>query len=62
MSARVYMHHIRQAGFCRDGFFYWCKIHGIDHREIAHGYPIDKLRSIDCDSARKVIEIVEMDK
>ncbi len=62
MTDRVYMRHIREAGFCAGGLRYWCKLHGIDIRQISDGYPIEELKKIDCDRARRVIEVAEAER
>lgn len=44
------------AGFCASGMREWCRLHGFSSADIRDGIPIEKLESIDCDLARRVVE------
>lgn len=61
-EVRVYMRHVRAARFCRGGFRAWCAQNGIDHREIRDGYPVHKLRTLDCSFANRVCDLAEAEK
>ncbi|WP_041366504.1 hypothetical protein [Methylophaga frappieri] len=57
--ARVYIRHIRQLRYCRDGFLNWGARNGFTLREFRNGVETKALRETGCPFAVAVAELAE---
>lgn len=59
-GTRIYLEHMRQAGLCGPGLFFWSRRYGapLMRRFIAEGLPVDELAAMDDAYAQRLVTLV----
>lgn len=60
---RIYVRHVREAGYCAPGLRTWLKARGLSLRDfLDNGIDAEVLRKLDDSMAEKVIEVAEREE